>query len=234
MDGTERPQPLLLGIFALVLLVGIVSMVRAVFEGWDMWRNGIRETVWILPGGLLIGGSLAWSLLIILQRQAHPRIPRPSHGSISLETPTSMRRASIVALLGLALMAVGTVGVVARGTSSSEVPMTAYRWLLVVALLAVFFGLLLILAAYGRLARVRFVADHKGLAWNGLLRQTRIELPWMNIKRIELQGRWLQRTVVVTEDGRTLHPILWDPSIPMSRDAAGRVVAEIEGLRPGS
>jgi hypothetical protein len=234
VESVERTRPILLGVLALALLAVIVLMVRAVAGGWDMWRGGIREMVWITPGFTIMLGSLAWSLVVILMRQFHPRFPSAREGSISLQAPMSMRRAFLVGMLGLVLVGVGSVGVVAHGVSTAEVPMTSYRWLLVAALILTLLTISLIFVGGWRLVRIRFVADREGLAWDRVLSSTRIEMPWADIERIELRGRWLMttRSVVITDDGRTLHPLAWDPSIPMSRAAAERVIAEIEAMRP--
>jgi hypothetical protein len=234
MESVERTHPILLGGLGLVLLVVIVLMVRATADGWDMWRGGIREMVWILAGFTTMLGSLAWMLVVILLRQFHPRFPSAREGCISLQAPMSVRRALLVGMLGLVLVGVGSVGVVAHGVSTAEVPMTSYRWFLVAALILVLLTLSLIFVGGWRLVRIRFVADREGLAWDRVLSSTRIEMPWAHIERIELRGRWLltTRSVVITDDGRTFHPLAWDPSIPMSRAAAERVVAEIEAMRP--
>ncbi len=106
MESVERTSPILVGVLALALLAVIVLTVRAVADGWDMWRGGIREMVWILPGFTIMLGSLAWSLVIILLRQFHPRFPSAQDGSISLQAPMSVRRAFLVGMLGLVLVGV--------------------------------------------------------------------------------------------------------------------------------
>lgn len=230
VDATERPSPALLTLLGVLVIVGLLSMGRILIDAWAMWQDGIRVPVLIVPGLLLVSGSLTWALGSIILQEAHPRIPSARDGEIVLQGPTSLRRASTAGLIGLALLGVGSVVfVVTRGVRTDEVPMTTYRWLLLVGFVALLLALSLVLVFLWRVVRGRFVANRRGLSWDRPFKRGRIEVPWGDIERIEPRGRLLTTRLVVVTD-RKLKPTAYNG--PISKDATRRLVAEIERLRP--
>jgi hypothetical protein len=234
MDAPERPSAILLAVHALLLVAIVAGMVSVVSTAWAIRTEEFDEMLWLVPGMLVIGGTLAWIDGIILIRQMRPGTPRRHEDRIVLEAPRSMRRATTAGLVGLVLLGAATSGILTHWVYTGETPMTSFRWLLFSALIAVFLGLTMILALGWRVVRGSFVADGRGLSWDRLLRRGRIEFPWSAIQRLELRGRWLftTRWVLVQRDGEAKLPIAFDPTIPMSRPAVSKLVQEIEALRP--
>jgi hypothetical protein len=231
MDVAKR-APASIAMFALLTMVGLASVIRTLAQGWGMWRADDDVMVWLVPGGLLTVGSVTWCMGIATVGQANPRIPRAQDGNVVLQAPESMHRSASVALVGVLLLAVGSIPSVVGGLSTDEVPMNAYRWALLAALLAVFLVILLAVAFVWRVTGIRFVGDHQGLRWDRLLKPSRVAVPWTNIRRLE-SGRFLSSGwVVVKNDGRKLLPMAFDPFVPISADATSRLTAEIESLRP--
>jgi hypothetical protein len=231
--ATAERAPIWIAIFALLTLVGMASVIRVSIVAWSMWKAGDHVLIWLVPGGLLMVGSITWCMGIATVHQAYPRSPQAHDGSLVLQAPESMRRSASMAVVGALLLGIGSVPSVAGGLSTDEVPMTAYRWTLLAALLAVFLGILMAVAFIWRVTRIRFVGDHHGLSWDRIVKPTRLTVPWANIDRLERRGGSLTaRWTVVTNDGRELLPMAFDPSVPMSPVAASRLALEIEALRP--
>jgi hypothetical protein len=236
MDTTERVRsPWGVVLYTVLLGVDLVALGAVLVVSWSLRTTelSIIARVLLLIGGLLLVASFTWVTVLTLRLQANARIPRAHGGRLTLTAPDSARRVIPIGMVGLATIAVGTVFVLPHGISEANVPMTSYRWALVVALLLTLVVLAVLLLAALRLVRIRFVADRSGLAWDHPFRPIRIEIAWGEVERIELRGRRLitQRLVVITRDGRERIAWAYDPSIAISTEAARALLAEIEAIR---
>jgi hypothetical protein len=81
-----------------------------------------------------------------------------------------------------------------------------------------------------RLPVARLEADDWGIRCTNPF--TTVRLPWSEVRTLEARGRSMlsQRIVAVTQ-GRDQMLWVWDPRIPVSRDAARLLVAELEAVR---
>jgi hypothetical protein len=77
----------------------------------------------------------------------------------------------------------------------------------------------------------RCEADRWGIRCTTPLTTNRI--PWSDLESLDLRGRsvFSQRVVAVTRDGRKRMLWVFDPRIPVSRDWAEVLVAELETVR---
>ena len=85
---------------------------------------------------------------------------------------------------------------------------------------------------YGiRLLVARLEADHWGIRFTSLL--TTVRIPWSEVRSLEPRGTsaFTQRIAVITQPRHAR--LLWvvDPRVPVSRDTARLLVAELETVR---
>jgi len=127
------------------------------------------------------------------------------------------------------VMRVATVVIVASlGTITAAVATVGLRPIVLLVLGLPFLALALIAS---RFLVARCVADHWGITCTNPL--TTVRIPWNAVRSLEPRGNsaLAQRVVVVTEQGRWR--ILWvvDPRVPVSRDTARLLVADLESVR---
>lgn len=81
-----------------------------------------------------------------------------------------------------------------------------------------------------RLPVARLEADDWGIRCTNPF--TTVRLPWSEVQTLEARGRsvFSQRIVAVTQ-GRDQMLWVWDPRVPVNRDAARLLVAELEAVR---
>jgi hypothetical protein len=81
-----------------------------------------------------------------------------------------------------------------------------------------------------RLPVARLEADDWGIRCTNPF--TTVRLPWSEVRSLEPRGRSMfsQRIVAVTQ-GRDQMLWVWDPRVPVNRDAARLLVAELEAVR---
>jgi hypothetical protein len=60
---------------------------------------------------------------------------------------------------------------------------------------------------------------------------TTVRIPWNDLRSLEVRGQPVQRVVAVTEGGRERTLRFWDPRVPVTRDVARILVAELEAVR---
>ena len=76
----------------------------------------------------------------------------------------------------------------------------------------------------------RLEADDWGIRCTNPL--TTVRLPWGEVRSLEPRGRTiLSRRIVAITQGRERILGVCDPRVPISRDAAGLLVAELEAVR---
>jgi hypothetical protein len=142
--------------------------------------------------------------------------------------PRSLGGRSLVWAPPLVMRVATVVIVVSLGTITAAVATVGLRPIALLVLGVAFLALTLIAS---RFLVARCEADHWGIRCTNPL--TTVRIPWSAVRSLEPRGSsaLAQRIVVVTEQGR--ERMLWvvDPRVPVSRDTARLLVAELESLR---
>ena len=92
------------------------------------------------------------------------------------------------------------------------------------------FGPLFMWFVSSRIPIARLEADSWGIRCTTPL--TTVRIPWSDLRSLEVRGRSAstQRVVAVTKQGRERILRVWDPRLPVTRDVARTLVAELEAV----
>jgi hypothetical protein len=199
-------------LYGVLFASGLVLCALSLAAVWIVVeRDGRLTAPFLILGAIftVIGATaLAGTLL---SYQARPS-PRPPVGSELVWRPTAAVRAEVLlTLVGLTMASVSAATV-------GETP------IVIAAIVAWLFGIRMLFA--------RLEADRWGIRCTNPL--TTVRLPWSDVRSLEPRGTSAlsQRIVAVTEQGGR-DRMLWvvDPRVPVSRDTARLLVAELETVR---
>jgi hypothetical protein len=141
--------------------------------------------------------------------------------------PRSLGGRSVVWAPPLVMRVATVVIVVSLGTITAAVAIMRPPPTVLLGLGMAFLAMTLIAS---RFLVARFEADHWGITCTNPL--TTVRIPWSAVRSPEPRGNsaLVQRVVVVTNQGR--EPFLWvvDPRVPISRDTARLLVADLEAV----
>ena len=223
---SQQRYPLGVALYGRLLACGLVLVVLAIGTVWMfVARNAPPAEVVGVVGALLgaVGGStLAGAALF---HQARPS-PRPPVGEALVWRPTLATSAGAVVTAigaGMAGVAVATFGLTPGPFSAGPGPLLV--WFVMT------FGSLFLWFVSSRIPIARLEADRWGIRCTTPL--TTVRIPWSDLRSLEVRGRSAstQRVVAVTKQGRERILRVWDPRLPVTRDVARTLVAELEAVR---
>jgi hypothetical protein len=213
---SRQRYPLGVALYGALFVVALALLVISI-------RLVIMATASKAPIGVLVatvallvgtGAFCVWTGAAVFY-QARSK-PSPSGARAVVWSPPLLMRVAIVVIavsLGIITAAVATAG------PPPSVLLKLGMAFLAMTLIALRFFVL------------RFEANQWGIACTGPL--TTVRIPWNALRPLQLRGgsALFQRIAVVTEDGR--EPMLWvvDPRLPISRDTARLLLAELEAVR---
>ena len=223
----QQRYPLGVALFGRLLACGLVLVAIAIGTVWlFVARNAAPAFVVGAVGALLgaVGGSTVAGAGLF--HQARPS-PRPPLGEALVWRPTLATMAGAVVAgtgLGMAGLAVGTFGLRTPG------PLSAGLGPLLVWLVATF-GPLFMWFVSSRIPIARLEADSWGIRCTTPL--TTVRVPWSDLRSLEVRGGSgsTQRVVAVTKQGRERILRVWDPRLPVTRNVARDLVADLKAVR---
>jgi hypothetical protein len=206
---TQQRYPYGVALFGVLFASGLVLFALSLAVVWMVVaRDGPTALFLALGAVLTVIGATAVAGTC-LSYQARPS-PRPPVGPALVWRPTASVRAEMV----LTLVGITMVGVPAATVGATPI--------VIAAIVPLLFGIRILFA--------RLEADRRGIRCTNPL--TTVRIPWSDVRSLEPRGTSVlsKRIVAVTEQGR--ERLLWvvDPRVPVSRDTARLLVAELEAV----
>jgi hypothetical protein len=206
----QQRYPYGVALFGVLFASGLVLFALSLAVPWMVVARDGRTALFLAFGAVLtvIGATAVAGTC--LSYQARPS-PRPPVGPALVWRPTAAVRAEIVLTL---------VGITMVGVSAATVGATP---IVIAAIVPLLFGIRILFA--------RLEADRWGIRCTNPL--TTVRIPWSDVRSLEPRGTSAlsKRIVAVTEQGRERPLWVVDPRVPVSRDTARLLVAELEAVR---
>jgi hypothetical protein len=222
---SQQRYPFGIRLYGTMLAFGLVLVAVVIGVAWVFVATNHPPVEVVGVVGALFG-AVGCSVVAgaSLYHQARPS-PRPPVGETMVWRPTlAVSAGAVVSAIGLgtAGIAVGTFGLTTSG------PLSAGIGPFVLWFVATFGSLFMWFVAW-RIPIARLEANRWGIQCTTPL--TTVRIPWSDLRSLEARGQPVQRVVAVTEGGRERTLRFWDPRVPVTRDVARILVAELEAVR---
>jgi hypothetical protein len=215
----QQGSPLGVALYGALLAVSLILAVLCVALVMTAVERNAPPTILVATIFLVVGtGGLSVYAGVGLYYQAKP-VPRSTvQASLVWRPPPLMRAATVVMLVSI------ITNLVAIAITPGKVILpVALVILAAVGVLACLFG--------ARLLVARLEANRWGIRCTNPF--TTIRVPWSEVQSLDPRGRSAlsQRIVAITVQRRERMLWVWDPRVPVSRDTARILVAELEVVR---
>jgi hypothetical protein len=213
MSATPARQryPHGVALFGVLFTVGLVLVALWLAAFWVAVAKDERSATLFAALGAVLGVSGATAMAgTCLSYQARPS-PRPPVGPALVWGPTrAVRAETVLTLVGLTMVGVSAATV-------GETP------IVIATIVLLLFGI--------RIPLARLEADRWGIRCTNLW--STVRFPWSDVRSLEPRGpsSFSQRIVAITEQGHRRMLWVFDPRVPVSRDASRLLVAELEAVR---
>jgi hypothetical protein len=200
----------------------------------DNWRGDFpRSFSLCTAAATVLALASTWANAQVLRMQARGSIPRFRDGHLELKIPDSMRPAFLVTIAGGWLFTVSGFFLILAVATETPWLSEGVRVLGVATLGVLWIGFVAWAVVTSRILSARFDADLGGIRWVDPARRGTGQLRWDEVAHIRYRRRGLTRKMMEIQagDGRTRRISIWDPSIPISREAEDALTSELEGAR---